>query len=140
MCISPLFPHFFSLSASAVLAFFSTSLFFSSSIWISAMSLAKWLSGLSRSTEGVSNSATFPRSRTRTRSLSIMVYSLCATTIIVQSLKLSLISFWITCSVSISIFAVASSRITILFFLRIARQMQTSDFSPELRFSPPAWI
>ena len=37
-------------------------------------------------------------------------------------------------------FAVASSRITTQFFLRIARQMQISCFSPELRFLPPSVI
>jgi len=55
----------------------------------------------------------------------------------VQSLKDFLIRAWIFFSVTISILAVASSKITILFFLKIALAMQIRDFSPELRFSPP---
>lgn len=46
----------------------------------------------------------------------------------------------IFCSVVKSMLAVASSRITTLFFLRTALQMHKRDFSPDERFSPPSWI
>mmetsp|Transcript_1598 Transcript_1598/g.1956 ORF Transcript_1598/g.1956 Transcript_1598/m.1956 type:complete len:360 (+) Transcript_1598:152-1231(+) len=48
----------------------------------------------------------------------------------------SLISFCTVASVLMSMLAVASSIITILFFLRMALQMQISCLSPELKFSP----
>ena len=54
----------------------------------------------------------------------------------VHSLNSFLISSYIFYSVMISIFAVASSIITTLFFLRIDLQMQMSCFSPELKLPP----
>ena len=58
--------------------------------------------------------------------------------ITVQFLNSSDIKVWIFCSVIKSMLAVASSRMTILFFLKMALQMQIRDFSPDERFSPPS--
>ena len=57
-----------------------------------------------------------------------------------QPLNSLSISVWIFCSVIMSMLAVASSRIIILFFLRIARTMQINYFSPDERFDPPSSI
>ena len=70
----------------------------------------------------------------------IIVLSLCAMVITVQSLKFSLIDSNIVSSVTLSMLEVASSIRIILFMLRIALAMQTSCFSPALRFSPPSLI
>ena len=70
----------------------------------------------------------------------MMVLSLCAIVITVLSANSCSISCYIFCSVTMSILAVASSRITTLFFLRIARQMHSNYFSPALRLAPPSEI
>ena len=90
----------------------------------------------SRSTWGLSNSATSPLSITKTLSEWNTVFSLWAIVITVACSNFSCINFWMTSSVLISMFAVASSIKTILFFLIIALQMQISCFSPELKFWP----
>jgi hypothetical protein len=61
-----------------------------------------------------------------TLSLWMIVLSLCAMVIIVESLNWVWIKFWIFCSVMTSMFEVASSKITTLLLRRIARQMQMS--------------
>mmetsp|Transcript_37012 Transcript_37012/g.36614 ORF Transcript_37012/g.36614 Transcript_37012/m.36614 type:complete len:227 (-) Transcript_37012:3136-3816(-) len=69
-------------------------------------------------------------------SLFMMVFSLWATVITVESLNSWLINFWIVSSVFTSMLAVASSIKMTLFFLRAALQIQIKAFSPALRFSP----
>ena len=66
----------------------------------------------------------------------MIVLSLWAIVIIVDCLNSSAIKVWIFCSVTTSIFAVASSRITTFEDLRIALQMHISCLSPEDRFWP----
>ena len=73
---------------------------------------------------------------TRILSLEIIVWSLWAIVRTVHSLNSSLIKVWIFYSVTKSILAVASSRMTTLFFRKTALQMQIKDFSPEERLSP----
>ena len=68
------------------------------------------------------------------------VFNQCATVITVESLNSASINFCIFRSVSMSIFEVASSMITILFLRSIAQQIQINYFSPELKFSPFSFI
>ena len=89
-----------------------------------------------RSTSGASYSPTAPSSMRRTLSLSMIVWSLWAMVITVQSWNSSWMSDYIFCSVSTSMLAVASSKRIILFFLKIALQIHKSYLSPELKFAP----
>lgn len=90
--------------------------------------------------QGVSNSTSFPVSRTIIRSESIMVFNLWAIVITVQSLNSILIVSWIKSSVSKSIAAVASSKISIFVFLNNALTKQISCFCPADKFRPPSAI
>lgn len=102
-------------------------------------SLISWLNSLSSLLirfSGESYSKTWPWPRTKTLSLLMIVLILWAITSIVASLNLSFIRFWIYYSVTTSIFAVASSKMTNFDFLRIALQMHKSCRSPELKFDP----
>ena len=96
----------------------------------------KKLCGLSSKAWGASYSRAVPSPRTRTMSDSMIVYNLCAIVITVQSLNSFEIRAWIFCSVMMSILAVASSSTITLFRRKIALQMHTSCFSPELRLPP----
>mmetsp|Transcript_16259 Transcript_16259/g.45074 ORF Transcript_16259/g.45074 Transcript_16259/m.45074 type:complete len:208 (+) Transcript_16259:87-710(+) len=87
---------------------------------------------------GVSSSAMWPSSRTRTRSESMMVFSLCAMVSTVESLKFSRIISWIIASVSLSILAVASSMTNIFGFRSSDRAMHSSCRWPCEKFSPPS--
>ena len=89
---------------------------------------------------GVSYSSTLPSPRTKTMSLSIIVWSRCAIVMTVQSSNFSLIKVYMLYSVTISMLAVASSNNITLFLRRIARQMQINCFSPLLKFDPPSVI
>lgn len=60
--------------------------------------------------------------------------------ITVASFSSLFIRFKMACSVMTSILEVASSNITILAFLRIARQMQINYFSPDERLFPDSSI
>ena len=92
--------------------------------------------GFSSNFFGFSNSITSPLSNTKTLSLLMTVLSRWAIVITVESLNFSFMSLCITCSVLMSMLAVASSISTTLFCFKIALQMQSSCFSPELRFWP----
>jgi hypothetical protein len=70
----------------------------------------------------------------------MIVFRRWAIVITVESAKSSLISLMILASVTKSIFAVASSKITTLAFRMLALQMQISYFSPVDRFLPPSSI
>ena len=91
-------------------------------------------------TFGESYSRTVPWSRLRTLSLWIIVFSLCAMVSTVAPANSSVMSFWMTYSVTTSIFAVASSRRTILLWRRMALIMQMSYLSPTLRLLPSSYI
>ena len=110
--------------------------FFFSDFFRSFKYLANVDSGLFIRALGESNSTVFPLSITSTLSLLIMVFSLWAIVKTVAPSNSSAMSFWMVCSVTTSMFAVASSRTTILFLLRMALQMQMSYLSPALRFAP----
>ena len=66
------------------------------------------------------------------------MFSLWAIQMTDAPLNSSSISFWIVYSVTTSIFAVASSSITMRFWRRIALMMQISWRSPTLKFFPSA--
>lgn len=125
-------------SSSSSFFFFSAS--FSSSAFMRFTSFEKLLRGFLRSFWGAPNSFFLPAAITSTLSELMIVCSLCAITIIVESLNAFPMIFWICCSVFRSIVAVASSRITTFDLRKIARQMQIRAFSPELRLEPPLSI
>mmetsp|Transcript_6876 Transcript_6876/g.12774 ORF Transcript_6876/g.12774 Transcript_6876/m.12774 type:complete len:225 (+) Transcript_6876:265-939(+) len=87
---------------------------------------------------GVSNSATRPRSITRTLSASMMVLMRCAIVNIVQSLNSFRMVFWMSSSVRVSTAAVASSSTSILEWRSNARAMHSNCRCPTEKFSPPA--
>lgn len=81
---------------------------------------------------------TFPASRTIMRSLSMIVFSLCAMIIMVHVLNSSRIVFWMRASVPTSTAAVASSKTRILERRNNARAKLNSCLCPTLKFSPPS--
>lgn len=70
----------------------------------------------------------------------MIVFILCAIVITVDLENSSFIKLNIFYSVSTSIFAVASSKITILFYLKMALQIHINYFSPTERLVPPSSI
>lgn len=81
-----------------------------------------------------SNSTASPPSTTSTRSLSMTVCKRCAIVSTVHSANFSRIVFWRNLSVVLSTFAVASSKINILFLRKMARAKQTRPRCPTLKF------
>jgi len=98
------------------------------------------LSGSSISLWGVSYSVISPKLSTMTRSEFIIVLSLWAMVIMVDPANSVAISSCIFYSVTTSILAVASSKMTTFDWRRMALQMQISCRSPELKFTPESWI
>mmetsp|Transcript_7913 Transcript_7913/g.19097 ORF Transcript_7913/g.19097 Transcript_7913/m.19097 type:complete len:288 (+) Transcript_7913:347-1210(+) len=92
----------------------------------------------SRRFSGVSSSAILPSSRTRTLSLSMMVFRRWAIVKTVASAKFSRIISWMAASVSLSILAVASSMTRIFGFRSSERAMQSNWRWPWEKFSPPS--
>mmetsp|Transcript_13386 Transcript_13386/g.23033 ORF Transcript_13386/g.23033 Transcript_13386/m.23033 type:complete len:234 (+) Transcript_13386:339-1040(+) len=100
--------------------------------------LANSESGRAASSLGLSNSATSPWLRTRTRLLSMMVLRRWAMATTVASRNSSRITRCTIASVSMSTEEVASSRTRIRALRSSTRARHTSCFWPEERFVPPS--
>ena len=116
--------------------FFSLLFLFFSSFFSSLAKLQNLDLGFWSSSDGEPYSSTAPLSSMRIWSLLIMVLSLWAIVSTVAPLNSSVINFWMVSSVTTSIFAVASSRITILLFFKMALIMHRSYLSPTARLPP----
>mmetsp|Transcript_30325 Transcript_30325/g.67227 ORF Transcript_30325/g.67227 Transcript_30325/m.67227 type:complete len:239 (-) Transcript_30325:528-1244(-) len=105
---------------------------------VSSTSFLKELSGFVSRTLGESNSRRRPASRTRMRSLSMMVCRRCAMVSTVQLLNAVRMVAWMRPSVALSTLEVASSSTRILEFRSSALAMQSSCLCPTLRLAPPS--